>query len=241
MNFMIPLLRAYMWISDMCESVKKNIDYFTSSIPSKWVFLYSSTAPIPIGAYNNSRYDLPKNIEYVFDTYYQTLCLNRDTHVLGKLPFLSGTLTVGDRTFSLDEFIEKVEFEITKDKIPLPLVILRCWSILNGVWFCYTNQPIFNLIDMEGNEHEFDVFSDTFNYTAWGRLLLGHTSPEILTDEDLVSAEILTDEDLVSAEILTDASLVSAETPIDAEATIPLPASDEEQEQEQEPVIVPSQ
>ena len=185
-NFVVCFLRAYSHLSEMCGTVKKLIDYYTSSTPSKWVFLTSSTTPIPIGTFHNSRYSLPSNIEYIFDTYSQRLVLNHGnrTHTTETLPFLSGTLSVGDRTFSLDEFIDTAQFEMSRSTIPIPLMILRCWSIVNGVWFCDENQPIFDFIDMEGNEHSFDIFSPDLDYQLWDRLLLGTSESDDDDSED---------------------------------------------------------
>jgi len=225
-NFTILFLRAYDRVSEMCGTVKKLIDYYTSSTPSKWVFLTSSTTPIPLGTFHNSRYNLPSNIEYLFDTYRQTLLLSDGAHSTQMLPFLSGTLTVGDRTFSMDEFIDTAQFEITTSKIPIPLMILRCWSIVNGVWFCDEHQPIFDFIDMEGNEHSFEIFSTDLDYKLWDRLLLGNVESDDDSDNEAES-EAETDAD---AEAETDAETdADAETPsesTDISPAIPTESTD---------------
>jgi len=93
-------------------------------------------------------------------------------------------LSVGDRTFSLDEFIDTAQFEITPSAIPIPLMILRCWSIVNSVWFCDDHHPVFNFIDMEGTEHTFDIFSNDLDYKLWDQLLLQSYESDSDSDEE---------------------------------------------------------
>ena len=237
-NMTVLFLRAYSHLSDLCGTVKKLIDYYTSSTPSKWVFLTSSTTPIPLGAFHNSRYDLPSNIEYTFDTYNQTLLQHRTSRTsrIGTLPLLSGTLTVGDRTFSMDEFIEKAQFEMTKSTIPIPLMILRCWSILHGVWFCDEHKPVFDFIDMEGNEHSFEVFSSDLDYEQWDQLLLGNTELDDDSDDEAeaeveaeVEVETETEAEAESPSESTDAPAIPSESTdapaIPSESTIPVEES----------------
>jgi hypothetical protein len=115
----------------------------------------------------------------------------------------------------MDEFIEKAQFEITSSKIPIPLMILRCWSILHGVWFCDEHKPVFDFIDMEGNEHSFEVFSSDLDYEQWDQLLLGNT--ELDDDSD--------DEAEVEAEVEAEAE-VEVETEVEAEAESPSESTD---------------
>jgi uncharacterized protein YrzB (UPF0473 family) len=142
--------------------------------------------PVPASYYSNTTYSLPNTVEWIFDSYELTSTLHPSIQrqyaiQYGTLPFLSANITVHDRTFSLDEFIQNFKIEFTPNNIPEPLHILRFWSITRSIWFTVTENPILNVIDNEGNEHSFSVFGD-YDMDQWNSLFVVYD--EELEEED---------------------------------------------------------
>jgi len=159
--------------------------------------------PVPASHYSNTTYSLPSTVEWIFDSYELTCTLHPTIQRLydsqyGSLPFLSANITVHDRTFSLDEFLQNFKIEFTPDNIPEPLHILRFWSITRSLWFTMSENPILNVIDNEGNEHSFSIFSNN-DLDLWNSFFVveeEQQQEEEVLEEEPPTTEQLDEQDL---------------------------------------------
>jgi uncharacterized protein YrzB (UPF0473 family) len=191
----LTALSIYNTVTDMCSKGSDGLMRFLHSLScylsgtsNQWYFMLHNIGPIPASHYNNTSYSLPSTIEWIFDSYELTCSLHssirRESIVqYGSLPFLSANITIHDRTFSLDEFLQNFKIEFTPDNIPDPLHVLRFWSITRSLWFTISENPILNIIDNEGNEHSFGIFSD-YDADQWNSFFFVYDEEEEDEQED---------------------------------------------------------
>jgi uncharacterized protein YrzB (UPF0473 family) len=61
--------------------------------------------------------------------------------------------------------------------------VLRFWSITRSLWFTISENPILNIIDNEGNEHSFGIFSD-YDADQWNSFFFVYDEEEEDEQED---------------------------------------------------------
>ena len=189
----LTALSVYNTVTDICSKGSEGLMRFLHSLScylsgtsNQWYFMLNNIGPVPASYYSNTTYSLPNTVEWIFDSYELTSTLHPSIQrqyaiQYGTLPFLSANITVHNRTFSLDEFIQNFKIEFTPNNIPEPLHILRFWSITRSLWFTVTENPILNVIDNEGNEHSFSVFGD-YDMDQWNSFF-------VVYDEELEEEE----------------------------------------------------
>ncbi len=159
-----------------------SLSCYLSGTSNQWYFMLHNIGPVPASHYSNTNYSLPNTIEWIFDSYELTSSLHpsiQRQYVVqnATLPFLSANITVHDRTFSLDEFLQNFKIDFTPDNIPEPLHIMRFWSITRSLWFTVPENPVLNIIDNEGTEHSFVVFGD-YDEDQWNSLFVVYGEEE---------------------------------------------------------------
>jgi uncharacterized protein YrzB (UPF0473 family) len=185
----LTALSVYNTVTDVCSKgadgfmrFLHSLSCYLSGTSNQWYFMLHNIGPIPASHYSNTSYSLPSTVEWIFDSYELTSTLNpsiqrHSTVQYATLPFLSANITVHDRTFSLDEFLQNFKIEFTADNIPEPLHILRFWSITRSLWFTVSENPVLNVIDNEGNDHSFSIFGN-HDMDLWNSFFVVYSDEE---------------------------------------------------------------
>jgi hypothetical protein len=82
------------------------------------------------------------------------------------------------------------------DELPLPTVLVGCWSIQSGIWPAPEKNPALHIIDRMGEEHIIPLFGD-YSDEEW-ETSLGISVPEVAdeaVDEEVEAEEVEAEED----------------------------------------------
>ena len=168
----------------------RNAGNWLSGYGQQWFFLSGRSIPVPAVNYSQFVNDSPENVSWVFNT--DSKCLSPPTYWSdrSKLRCLSIQLHEGSAVHSLDELIPDMNIYLTNE-LPLPTVLVGCWSIQSGIWPAPERNPALHIIDRMGEEHIIPLFGD-YSDEEW-ETSLGISVPEVA--DEAVDEEVEAEED----------------------------------------------
>ena len=159
----------------------RNAGNWLSGYGQQWFFLSGRSIPVPAVNYSQFVNDSPENVSWVFNT--DSKCLSPPTYWSNrsKLRCLSIQLHEGSAVYSLDELIPDMNIYLTGE-LPLPTVLVGCWSIQSGIWPAPERCPALHIIDRMGEEHIIPLFDD-YSDEEW-ETSLGISVPEVAEEAE---------------------------------------------------------
>jgi hypothetical protein len=156
-------LRTFNFLYDTVDStwstVKQTTADFFSYMGGRhniWHFLDNGIGPLPDSVISSRSVRQP-----IWSYRTDTNCLHhRDSGGWYDLFWLSASILVGGREYSMDDMIRNFSYIAPGDTKPTCRTIMYVWSIGSGIWFAPGDRPIMRIIDGQGEVHEIEVYSD---------------------------------------------------------------------------------
>ena len=121
---------------------------YLNGTSNEWYFL-------PFGFVPASIYPSTHQIEWTYNSYYNTLVQTLDSHTPAlKLNWLSTVLHINNKEYVLDDWIRTLT--VTRDDDPSPALLINCWSISHRVW-ARNDATTLHIIDNDGESHAIPV------------------------------------------------------------------------------------
>jgi len=124
-----------------------------------WVFIPNHNIPIPMIHITN-----PLECEWIYHYTTNTLTHISSLKQTYGINWLSTQLVIDSNEehneYDIDEFMGSLRV-ITDRSIPTLLMIYHCWCIYTKQWFPSTSLITYNIIDSQGDEHQFILHDDS--------------------------------------------------------------------------------
>jgi hypothetical protein len=180
-------LRTFNFLYDTVDTtwstVKQTTADFFSYMGGRhniWHFLDNGIGPLPDSVIGSRSVRQP-----IWSYRTDTNCLHhRDSGGWYDLFWLSASILVGGREYSMDDMIRNFSYIAPGDTKPTCRTIMYVWSIGSGIWFAPGDRPIMRIIDGQGEVHEIEVYSDR-DSERWTRVF----SNEETSSDDSDSGE----------------------------------------------------
>lgn len=180
-------IRTFNFLYDTVDAtwstVKQSITDIFSYLGGRhniWHFLDNGIGPLPDSVIRSTSVRQP-----IWSYRIDTNCLrHRDSGGWYDLFWLSASILVGGREYSMDDMIRNFSYIAPGDTKPTCRTIMYAWSIGSGIWFAPGDRPVMRIIDGQGELHEIEVYSDR-DSERWVRVFSNEdTSSEEETDTD---------------------------------------------------------
>jgi hypothetical protein len=185
------------------RKVGHGVIHWLSGSSRTWVFMRDNIGPFPSSAVND--YKNNSNVTWHFDLSEMGLTYvdpnfdndNENEHPENviiepqQLPWLSAKIVYNDVEYDIDTFNSEFNFVAPRGVKPTPKLILNCWSIWSGIWLMPGHDARFEIINHEGEEESFFIYSrPSTEVDRWSDLFeLDNSSSEAESDEEIEEDE----------------------------------------------------
>jgi hypothetical protein len=150
-------------VKNVSGKVSKSVYQYLDGTSNRWVFLKDGAGPIPASMVPN--YFTSRIVSWVYDTVSNTLHSTNPRYipefgdpVEQTIPVLSSSIRIDGTSYDMDNFMNSFSFISPLGIVPSPRLLMYCWSVYTAKWSIPENNPIFEFIDMDGNDMRHSVF-----------------------------------------------------------------------------------
>jgi hypothetical protein len=176
----------------MKDSLVRTFDdavYYFFGYTDLWAFFDNEHTPLQI---RYIRPDYLSKADFFYNTTNHIWYTSYYNPIVKRIPWITSTLTVGDKTYDLSEFVmnQKVQISAIRPLYPSPDMLVAAWCLQEGIWFSFDERCDATLTVMDDNceEHvlglivnsdeEVDLFGKSIGIENYSR------GPDTDTDAD---------------------------------------------------------
>lgn len=204
----VRLINTYFFCRNALNTVKNvsvnvatTVQQYLDGTNNRWVFLKDGAGPIPASMVSN--YFTSRIISWVYDSRSNTLYSTNPVYipefgdpVNQSVPVLSSSIRIHGTSHDMDTFMNSFTFIAPRRIVPSPRLLMYCWSVYTAKWGIPEDHPVFEFIDMDGNDMRYSIFNrDDTDRDDWDSLFNMNDDSEEDSSEDDADSEDNIDED----------------------------------------------
>jgi hypothetical protein len=199
----VRLINTYFFCRNALNTVKNvsvnvatTVQQYLDGTNNRWVFLKDGAGPIPASMVSN--YFTSRIVSWVYDSRSNTLYSTNPVYipefgdpVNQSVPVLSSSIRIHGTSHDMDTFMNSFTFIAPRRIVPSPRLLMYCWSVYTAKWGIPEDHPVFEFIDMDGNDMRYSIFNrDDTDRDDWDRLFnMNDDSEEDSSEEDADDAD----------------------------------------------------
>ena len=199
----VRLINTYFFCRNALNTVKNvsvnvatTVQQYLDGTNNRWVFLKDGAGPIPASMISN--YFTSRIVSWVYDSRSNTLYSTNPVYipefgdpVNQSVPVLSSSIRIHGTSHDMDTFMNSFTFIAPRRIVPSPRLLMYCWSVYTAKWGIPEDHPVFEFIDMDGNDMRYSIFNrDDTDRDVWDSLFnMNDDSEEDSSEEDADDAD----------------------------------------------------
>lgn len=156
LKFINNIIESFLYNYDICKSYYKSVSNILSGYSNTWCFVNGNSFPILKSNINNFD-DL--SIEWEYNNINNTLYNGKEEEecVQATLKVLSMNIKINDKSYSADNFVERLRIKTSSIRAPTLQLIFNAWCIFSNTWYSTSDNIIIEIIDNNGECQTLDL------------------------------------------------------------------------------------